>query len=1207
LATERHRQARSSPIGLGPGDHAVPRDVIASVIGSRHDRLLRAVIDGAPDALVVLDGSMGRIVDCNPAAARLTGRDREALIGRGFADLGPAWQTTGERAPQAARDRLDEAVRDGVVEFDWQLERPDGGSVHCAARFVHVFDPAEAFVVAYLWPAEAFEEPSPTPARVTEQPARSTPRDAMIDAVIEHTPVAWALVDRGGRFELVNSAFARLTGLTVDDHRGAHIDDVLAAASPTPHASLLEDAVIGRHLKNVAISVVTPGAPEAAHELLESWHPVRTGDGDIVGAAVFVVEITEQRRAEVALRELNEDLEQQHARLASLHGIAGRLAATTGVPELAQVMADGVHELGASAGMVYLADGADLVLVASRGIGDAGADRWQRVRIDDPGPPGDAYRSGEPVYVADLAELFARYPGVAPAASRAGVSAIAEIPLTAGAVRGVAHIGFPEPQRFGATERNILESLANHLAQALDRAMLHDALASERVRLETALGAMPVGVILAEAPGGRVMYENVAAGLIWGNRVASAHGRPDRGVRLSDGRPYAPDEWPLARALRGQTVRGEEIAFRRTDGSRRVIEVAARPIERGTEVVAAVCTFEDVTDRVRDRRRLEQLQATTAALSSAVRAEDVFGVFLDRGVGAMGAVAGAIGVLPRDPADPVVLRQRGYPERPAEGAWSGADAAHPLAALLAHGPARWLPDADAVVPRVPRLADRHGQGSYQALAVVPLEVDGRRLGGIALGFDAAHEFGPDERELLTTAANLFAQALDRARLYDEQQRNADRQQFLARASMLFARAFDPDEILGELARLAVPRLADWCSVSIPEHGEIATVAVAHSDPARVARAREYLERYPSRLDGSTGAGAVLATGQSQFVARVTDDMIESIPSPDQRRRLRELGLISVISVPLVARGPVLGTLTLVNSESGRHFDADDLAFAEDLGNRAGRVLENSRLYARERHLAETLQSSLLPSTLPSIPALEIAARYIPADEGSEVGGDVYDAFAIGEDRGFAFVVGDVCGKGPEAAALTALARYTVRAEAERLAPGTILGGLNEAILRQHAGTRFLTMVYLWVRPHADGIDYVMANGGHPPAIVVRTDGRVEEVKPEGTILGVFPDSGYEQVVLEVNDGDVVILYTDGVTEARAPSGEFFGVERLLAVLASQAGRSTQDIVVAIESALDEFRGHRRFTDDIALMVLGAHADSHRADADLPQAVAQTTT
>ena len=1021
-------------------------------------------------------------------------------------------------------------------------------------------------------------------------------REAMIATVIAHTPIAWAMVDPSGRFEVVNSAFARLTGVAVDTHLGLHIDDVLTDAAPRSHAAMLEDALAGRHIDDIPLAVATPARRGDAHEVLESWHPVRAEDGEILGAAVFVLEVTEQRRAEGALRDLDEHLARQHARLASLHGIAGRLAAATGVPELAQVMADGVRELGASDGMVYLAEGASLWLVASRGVGAAGVERWQRVDINEPFPTCDAHRTGAPVYVPDYGELLERYPRVGPDVARAGLSAVAEIPLLAGTVRGVAHIGFREPQRFTASDRNILESLANHLAQALDRAMLHHALESERLRLETALAAMPVGVMLAEAADGRVVYRNATAQLIWGEEADAARGPTVRGVRLTDGRPYAPDEWPLRRALRGETVHGEEIALRRDDGSLRVIEVAARPIERVGQIVAAVCTLEDVTDRVEDRRRLEQLQATTAALAGAVRAADVVGVFLDRAIGAMGAVAGAIGLVPEDPAAPVVLHQRGYAEPDPPGTAELLGSERLLATLVARGSPQWLGDAAAVVAHLPGLARVHREGGHQALAAVPLEVDGRRLGAIILGFDAPHRFGSDERELVNATANLFAQALDRARLYDEQQRNADRQQFLARASLLFARAFDPDEILSEVARLAVPRLADWCSVSVPNRGELTMVAVAHRDPARVALAREYLERYPPRLDGP--AGAVFTTGRSHFVRRVTDEMFASVAEPEQLARVRELGVISVITVPLVARGPVLGTLTLVNADSGRHFDDDDLAFAEDLGRRAGRVLENARLYARERQLAETLQSSLLPRTLPSIPELEISARYIPAGEGSEVGGDVYDAFAIGEDRGFAFVVGDVCGKGPEAAALTALARYTVRAKAERLAPSAILAGLNEAILRQHGGTRFITMVYLWVRPHADGIDYVTANGGHPPAIVLRADGRVEEVKPEGTILGVFADAPYEQTKIEVNAGDVVVLYTDGVTEARSPAGEFFGTDRLLALVSELAGRPTREVAAAIEGALDEFRGHRRFTDDVALMVLGAHAGARPRGAAL---------
>jgi PAS domain-containing protein len=147
----------ATPVGVGPGTRRGPGQgqpcgaATMAMSGPGHDRLLRAVIDGAPDALLVLDGRTGTVVDCNPAAERLTGRRRDTLLGRGLADLGPSRQATGERATQAAHDRLDAAMRDGITEFDWRIVRPEQVSVACTVRLVHTSDPPASLVVAYVW------------------------------------------------------------------------------------------------------------------------------------------------------------------------------------------------------------------------------------------------------------------------------------------------------------------------------------------------------------------------------------------------------------------------------------------------------------------------------------------------------------------------------------------------------------------------------------------------------------------------------------------------------------------------------------------------------------------------------------------------------------------------------------------------------------------------------------------------------------------------------------------------------------------------------------------------------------------------------------------------------------------------------------------------------------------------------------------------
>ncbi|MDX6647274.1 MAG: hypothetical protein QOK40_3001, partial [Miltoncostaeaceae bacterium] len=257
---------------------------------------------------------------------------------------------------------------------------------------------------------------------------------------------------------------------------------------------------------------------------------------------------------------------------------------------------------------------------------------------------------------------------------------------------------------------------------------------------------------------------------------------------------------------------------------------------------------------------------------------------------------------------------------------------------------------------------------------------------------------------------------------------------------------------------------------------------------------------------------------------------------------------------------------------------------EELARRAALALENARLYELQRDIAHTLQQSLLPPRLPDIPGLEIAARYLPGGAGHEVGGDFYDLFRIGRD--WAVVIGDVCGRGPQAAALTALARHTIRADAAyEPTPSRVLRQLNRAVLQQEREPRLLTVAYLRLRVGRRRVDGVLASGGHPPPLILRSDGRVEEVAGAGTLIGAFPEIELSERSLRLRSGDAILLYTDGIIEARR-AGEFFGAERLEALLAGCTGLSAAAIIERLERGVADFLGAPG-QDDIALLVLRA--------------------
>ena len=244
-------------------------------------------------------------------------------------------------------------------------------------------------------------------------------------------------------------------------------------------------------------------------------------------------------------------------------------------------------------------------------------------------------------------------------------------------------------------------------------------------------------------------------------------------------------------------------------------------------------------------------------------------------------------------------------------------------------------------------------------------------------------------------------------------------------------------------------------------------------------------------------------------------------------------------------------------------------------------MDNARLYTERTRIAHTLQAELLPSRLPAIPGVTVAVRYRAAGELNEVGGDFYDVFER-RGGGWAFEIGDVSGKGAEAAAVTALARHTVRtASLQPAGPRSLLQTLNDALLLQRAGSEFCTVCLAALDLRDGRGTLTVALGGHPPALVLRTNGCVEAVGMAGTLMGVFADPTVTEVTTELQPGDTVLLYTDGVTEA-GPTGAEIGDDGLAELLGRLGGLSPEGIVDALEqAAVDIQDGNPR--DDIALV------------------------
>lgn len=428
-------------------------------------------------------------------------------------------------------------------------------------------------------------------------------------------------------------------------------------------------------------------------------------------------------------------------------------------------------------------------------------------------------------------------------------------------------------------------------------------------------------------------------------------------------------------------------------------------------------------------------------------------------------------------------------------------------------------------------------------------------------------------------------------------RTQDRLAFLAEANRTWMASLDYERTIDEFARLTVPRLADWCAIRVRTEGDPELRSyVAHHDPEKMRALTEIGEPFPPQAaDRSSPLAQALTSGRRFVFPRITEDLLRQWAGDEQVfERLSELRLFSGIVVPLLGMHGVQGALALVTAESRRRYSAADLPFFEELARAAASAIENARLHQSQSRMAQTLQSSLLTTDIPEIPGVDVVVRYRPAGEGALVGGDFYDVFEAGEGS-WAVALGDVSGKGPEAAAVTGLVRYTVRAAIVReVKPSSVLEAVNRQILRQNVA-RFCTAVVARVDRTASGLSMLVSCGGHPPPLVYRREQRVESIECTGSLLGVWPDPDLVDVPVQLGPGDAIVFYTDGIIERFERAGRG-GDAQLVALLWETEGAEAERIADRIydEASIGEGEGP---TDDMALVVLGVRPDAKLSATD----------
>ncbi|HEY1236802.1 MAG TPA: GAF domain-containing SpoIIE family protein phosphatase [Solirubrobacterales bacterium] len=413
-------------------------------------------------------------------------------------------------------------------------------------------------------------------------------------------------------------------------------------------------------------------------------------------------------------------------------------------------------------------------------------------------------------------------------------------------------------------------------------------------------------------------------------------------------------------------------------------------------------------------------------------------------------------------------------------------------------------------------------------------------------------------------------------------------ELLAEAGALLEDALDQKQRAGHLARLAVPILGDVAMVDLLTPEGVIERFAAQSGGSEVADVFVQLRQSaPIDPHGPHPVAEVIRSGRTKYLDQLSDEEINGITTREnERAMLRRYRFKSCVVLPLGARGSVLGAMTLWIMRPAKAFDETARRTAKRLADRAALALDNARLHEQQRHIASVLQHSLLPRSLPEIAGFEASSRFLAAGEAYEVGGDFYDVFRSGS-RSWTAVIGDVCGKGPEAASLTALARYTVRtASSPDSPPSEVLQTLHDSISSERTDFRFCTAALARIQAPSNGkgkAHLTVALGGHPLPLILRKNGKVDPVGRPGTLLGVLPSPVLEDAEANLGVGDSLVLYTDGVLDVRE-SSERGDPDWISKQVSKSAGKSADEIAEALAAAAIERHGGEP-RDDIAILVL----------------------
>jgi serine phosphatase RsbU (regulator of sigma subunit)/anti-sigma regulatory factor (Ser/Thr protein kinase) len=934
----------------------------------------------------------------------------------------------------------------------------------------------------------------------------------------------------------------------------------------------------------------------------------------VVGLAVVWVSVVMRRgreRAGIAADQAEASVRQ----MTGVQQLATALTAAVTPSDVAHALIErGPSLLGARGGALGLIEGDDLVIVDPQGVGTQTHRPGFRLPLRARAPIAQAAYTGSPVQVRDRATFERVYPdGAALTLYAQGALAV---PLRAGGVVvGAMSFLFDAPGSMREDAEAIAGIAADLGGQTLDRAQLFERERESRRALDRVLRVAPrfhadtpenaAATICSEA---RATFGADVA-MLWrlkDTRLELMHSDPvsdelpprltadlDDFPRLREAVEqiqvsFVPDVQQEALAAGGERVRrlGIHSSLRTPiaigGGEAELVLIVSwnRVLpEPDPSIYALARRFADqaglALEQVERRRAEEQaagraeetrrLQAITAALSVAATATDVSNTCLEHALEAVGAEAGFI-VLTRPEGVTIdIVTSSGYAadELAVWGAYA-LDTEVPFARAIATGEAIW-----ALTPEEMGAFVTAQNSPDRGWAALPLRTPAGIRGALHLSFRTERTLTEGERRWLQTVVSQCAQALERSRLFDAEQllrvRSERLQNMTAALGNALTRQDVADVVVNEIGT-AVGADATALAVVVEERGLIRTVAWRGFDEDALD---EGFFEVP--LDAASPGTRALRRRTSTFY-ETADELRAEFANPGM-----VAGHESYLFMPLIA-GRRANALLVLSWAEAYPLAQDERRFVEALAGQAAQALDRATHYETEQTIAETLQRSVLPVSLPRIEGVQLAARYLPGTAELDVGGDWFDAIPLPDGR-LGLVVGDVVGKGVQAASTMAQLRNALRAfSLDRMKPSSTIARLNR-LAEEVVETAFATIVYAVLDPDARVCRITAA--GHPPPLVAYPDGRVELVEGgRGLPLGAGPDTKYSHAVLELPVGTVLVLYSDGLVERRGHTIDE-GLEKLRQA-ALDGPREPEELV---EHVLERMVGDAERGDDIALLAV----------------------